>query len=525
MAAGAIALALYAGMAHGQDVAQPEAAAPTPSAPAWLGGLNADGLADRDRASSELCAAILACDLSGLPHVARLVEVSLADLAGRSDLSIEQRRRIVAALRERFMNTPRAAMGISFSPRGDAGVEVMQLTPGFPAAEQGALQVGDVIVEIAGESVEGISDRQARQDRLRELIVSHDPGERVMLKVVRPLTPRIPRDPVLEADRQQGVREPPLVTDGPNANALALEIEVPLGDYNELGNRAIALTEPLLETAWQFRARRIGLSNTPTKMLETTLGPDSWRRPERRARRIEEPGVVMEGAIAEVAALEAADREFLADAARREQIRLARLREPIVLQGGAVVIRGGEGVIIQDLQQQRRRPRPAPVVRRAPDLAPPAPVEVRAVPPPAPDPALDLAHLERRITLIQEAMKEHERRINDPESDERTREGALVALMALEQELTSRLAECEALRVKLAMPGDNRALNTQIAAIEARIEFIAKSIAARQRRLDDPSADLATRESARDAIENLRHELADLTAQRNAIQQQSPSPP
>lgn len=444
IACGAIALLLLSPGGLAQDAAEPISPAVSETLPAWVEGLDSEGLAERDRASAELASAIFACDLSALPHVSRLVESTLAGLAERSELSIEQRRRIVTALRERFMRSPRAAMGISFGPRADAGVEVRELTPGFPVRELGLLEAGDVIVEIAGEPVEESANRQTRQERLRELIVSHDPGEQVRLKVLRPTTPRQMRDAVREADQQQGVREPPLVVDGPNANAIALEVVVPLGDYTKLGDRAMALTTSVLDTAWQFRARRLGLSDAPTTMLETTVSPAAWRRPERRVRRPEEPGIVIEGALAD-AALDADDRAFLAQAARRG--RNVRLQEPIVIQGGAVIIRGGEGVVIQ-----QRPNRPALVVRRQPDQPPPAPVQAKAVAPAAPDPALEFATIQRRISMIEEAIAEHERRVADLQTSEDSRRKSLAYLVSLREEMAARERERDALREKLAIP-------------------------------------------------------------------------
>lgn len=96
-----------------------------------------------------------------------------------ASLSLEQRSRLEAIGTERFALTPRAALGVTFESRMERftdGVPITDTTKGFDSHR--TLQRGDVIYAMSGKRVRSFEDA-------RRIITSHDPGERVSLKVLR----------------------------------------------------------------------------------------------------------------------------------------------------------------------------------------------------------------------------------------------------------------------------------------------------------------------------------------------------
>jgi hypothetical protein len=101
----------------------------------------------------------------------------------REPLSTEQRYRVLAVIRERLMNAPRGALGISAdgfanARGGDAqGVRVGDLIPGLPAIE--VLKIGDRITHIDEMPLRHMGELQV-------IVQSRRPGERVALTIERP---------------------------------------------------------------------------------------------------------------------------------------------------------------------------------------------------------------------------------------------------------------------------------------------------------------------------------------------------
>ena len=99
----------------------------------------------------------------------------------REELSAEQRHRLLAVVRQRLLNTPRGALGISMLfERPDASQPgasvVLDLLPGLPAER--VLQLGDRITHVDGNPLNG------RNDLIHRVQASR-PGDEVLLVVNR----------------------------------------------------------------------------------------------------------------------------------------------------------------------------------------------------------------------------------------------------------------------------------------------------------------------------------------------------
>ncbi|MEO0511525.1 MAG: PDZ domain-containing protein [Planctomycetota bacterium] len=180
--------------------------------------LDSPRLSDRDSAEAELATS----------DAFRLHD--LEDTLAERALSPEQRMRLLAAAAERFRRTPRAAIGISLD-QSDLPT-VLQTYAEFDSSQK--LEVGDVILTIAGEPIERLQD-------LRRVIISHDPGATVEMAVER---------------RGERVRR-----------------SVVLGSFAELPRAQIAGSE--LAGAWAFRlSRRLRKAEDP---LRAPVDSAAWR--------------------------------------------------------------------------------------------------------------------------------------------------------------------------------------------------------------------------------------------------------
>jgi hypothetical protein len=158
--------------------------------------------------------------------------------------------------------------------------------PGFPAHDTGVLRLDDIIVTADGVDLAGFSNRIVRNGnmitsvqriRLREVIISRDPGEHIELTIIRPL-PQQPEEPRPDRAIQPQIPNLPgvnLVVEGPNRNAERLEIRVPLGSF-ELLSRTQPVTPAELDAAWRLRARRLGIPDIDTEALAPRLPPNQW---------------------------------------------------------------------------------------------------------------------------------------------------------------------------------------------------------------------------------------------------------
>ncbi|MFA6045257.1 MAG: PDZ domain-containing protein [Phycisphaerales bacterium] len=98
-------------------------------------------------------------------------------LAGDGELSAEQRERLMQVGTRLFSELPHGAMGVQFSrvDRGE-GVEISAVVTGFDA--ENTLKPGDAVLEIDGRRLSAQSD-------MRAVIISHDPGDRLSMTLMR----------------------------------------------------------------------------------------------------------------------------------------------------------------------------------------------------------------------------------------------------------------------------------------------------------------------------------------------------
>ena len=218
----------------------PPAAPPAVPVPAELRAL-VDALASPDFKVRDEASTRLSDDAAfTLPQI----ESALKD----DNLSHEQRYRLLAAARERFERTPRAAMGVQFAPNLRDRIFVGKTFE--PFASHQLLEEGDLIVEAAGVKVSGPN----AQWTIQGIIVARDPGD-VLPIVVR-------RGPA------------------------KLNINLALGSFSDLPNST--LQDGRLIRAWRVRCAPYMRGGTDSDVISTGLtswpGVDPARAREREVR-------------------------------------------------------------------------------------------------------------------------------------------------------------------------------------------------------------------------------------------------
>ena len=178
-----------------------------PDTAALLADLDADDLAVREAATRRL---------STDPALAM---IDIEALLARPDLSPEQAARLLSAARDRFLRSPRAALGVQFENGVTGPVIIAKTFERFPAA--GILKPGDEILAVEGQPV--VNGWQ----NFRPLIISREPGESLKLRL-----------------RRAGE---------------VIELAAPLGRYSDLPpQRALALDD--LARAWETRSQAYAAS-------------------------------------------------------------------------------------------------------------------------------------------------------------------------------------------------------------------------------------------------------------------------
>ncbi len=128
----------------------------------------------------------------------------------RMDLTSEQRYRLMSAVQDNLLLTPRGAVGISMATRRDNKIVVGRLLPDLPALD--LLHVGDRITHLQGKPLPNwrafVNEVQTRE-----------PGAKITVTVERIISPRRTNR------RQIGVEEPKFTT---------LDIEIELGSAEML---------------------------------------------------------------------------------------------------------------------------------------------------------------------------------------------------------------------------------------------------------------------------------------------------
>lgn len=237
-----------------------------------------------------------------------LAQVERAIKNRERPLSLEQRTRLLVVARDRFMKGDRAALGFQFGGQLQDRIVVGQTFPKF--ASHRFLEAGDIIIEADGVALPGASGRPAMQ----AIIVSHEPGEELKLKVRR--------------GKQK------------------LDLSVPLGRFSDLEQPGMPVQagasrppEYMMERAWKVRAKRMS-----PETLEVGGFAEAWKlrsQAERDRRRdlinkrmngaVERPAVVG-GGMARMSAIadDGMDPTWQGNVRQQAQLRAIR-------QGGMVI--------------------------------------------------------------------------------------------------------------------------------------------------------------------------------------------
>lgn len=202
-----------------------------------LSQLDSPSLAERDQAASILL---------GDPSITiRVIE----DMLASDSLSPEQQVRLMTVGREIFARTPKAGLGVRFAPqRFDEGARLDGVLEGFPAA--GLLWAGDIVLAINGQTI-------TNSEHMGELILSHEPGEVLVMDIARPIGPALPQ-------RDQPVER--------------LIVRVPLGRFDDLQAGAVPIPARL-EGAFLQRLARAGVGHEPA-VVGAGRSPIEWLRTE-----------------------------------------------------------------------------------------------------------------------------------------------------------------------------------------------------------------------------------------------------
>lgn len=147
-----------------------------PPDPSLRARLNADALDERESGERELS-----------EGASGGVDDLLALLAS-GELDPEAHRRVARAAFALFSSTPRAGMGVEFDTQRqvERGVPIADTVENFPAFE--LIEPGDVILSAQGVELDSSA-------LLGRIIVAHDPGDVIELRVLRegePITLRVP---------------------------------------------------------------------------------------------------------------------------------------------------------------------------------------------------------------------------------------------------------------------------------------------------------------------------------------------
>ncbi|MHC4975383.1 MAG: PDZ domain-containing protein [Planctomycetota bacterium] len=225
----AMGLAVGSLLIGGSAIAQPESRFDTTRLNAMLTALDSPDLPVRQDTTRMLLenAVVIAPMLGGSSLLSRL--------------SPEQRGRVLRVLERAFYETPRGGLGVSFAPQNlGQGAMLGNVLPNFPASK--TLRAGDFVIGVDGERLAAIANRQAT-GLLRRAIISRDPGEYLSMRILR------------EGEE--------------------LDVQVELGSYNDLNTASIPFDE--LFNAWEYRVRRLALSQTKQSPGIDVASSTSWR--------------------------------------------------------------------------------------------------------------------------------------------------------------------------------------------------------------------------------------------------------
>ncbi|QQS08851.1 MAG: PDZ domain-containing protein [Phycisphaerales bacterium] len=143
------------------SVAAPAAKPPTFDLETLVAQLDSPALTDRQKAGDSLHAQSL---------------VVLMGLLTRDSLTLEQRTRLELTARSKFMQGPRAALGVRWNANDPGGATILSTEPAFDCSK--VLQAGDIIVRIGDVDIAAVGS-------LPPAILSYSPDDRVEIRFLR----------------------------------------------------------------------------------------------------------------------------------------------------------------------------------------------------------------------------------------------------------------------------------------------------------------------------------------------------
>ncbi|MGH7130958.1 MAG: PDZ domain-containing protein [Phycisphaerales bacterium] len=193
--------------------------------------LRADAVAQREAAATALADRP---DLE-LPQIGEILR--------RNDLTPEQRLRLENIARNKFIRSPRGALGVRFADLS-AEAAIQQTYEKFPSSK--VLKPGDVITAIEG--VPMISPDGSLRPNCRPFIIAADPGDSIRVTVRR--------------------------------DGQTLDLDCPLGRFNDLDNGmrwagASAFQPGDIEAAWSIRAAKLTGRSAP-EPVASGVATDEW---------------------------------------------------------------------------------------------------------------------------------------------------------------------------------------------------------------------------------------------------------
>ncbi|MFT5422988.1 MAG: hypothetical protein ACI89L_000757 [Phycisphaerales bacterium] len=172
-------------------------------------------------------------------RIPRIPGLSVRDIEGAmaaTELSPEQRLRLGRIAQRLFASTPRAGLGVRFAMETPNAVTLAGVVEGgqFPAAAM--LAAGDAFLDVDGVS-------PVSQTWLKAWIISHAPGETLHITL--------------------------------NRDGQVLELDVPLGSFNDLGNAA-SLDAASIAQAYRLRRERMNADDDTPQGLGRSLDATDW---------------------------------------------------------------------------------------------------------------------------------------------------------------------------------------------------------------------------------------------------------
>ena len=305
-----------------------------------IADLNADDLATREKAYEAMTDERIMREID---------EPILVRALTRDDLTPEQRHRIKRVYIEWFTDyMEHAGMGVSFNSGGPNHPEILivRTVEGFPCHDRELLFPLDLVIEVDGVPVRKMHTQVSRWqppvEHLRAAIISRAAGESISLTIKRPtdelsreLKPQIEQAGATTTQFIQRIIE--------HEGTRVIEIDLPLGSFDDLGRTAAVLDPQLVDRAADMRLERISDDATPKKQVffDGGVHEENWTRyralPHRRTH---SDLVSADAPLDPMLNLDANGLTIQRNRALREQVRVAIVNGQVQNQAEMVMLGG-----------------------------------------------------------------------------------------------------------------------------------------------------------------------------------------